>query len=232
MKLGLLVPQISTDIASAVRFAQECEEFDVDGVFAFDHRRAPGNETKTCLPIFPTLDAVASATSHITVGSCIARVDNIGTDRVVDNFAALRQVCGPRLFTGLGFGDRVTAREDEEAGVPRLDWPSRLSLLNEVCGRLSAEGHDVWLASKSPEVGEIAGSHGAGVLLWDPPIEHLAGREGSRFAWAGLLDRDEASATRQVAFIRSTGASWAICGMEGGLSAPGTIQAVLRAARS
>jgi alkanesulfonate monooxygenase SsuD/methylene tetrahydromethanopterin reductase-like flavin-dependent oxidoreductase (luciferase family) len=192
VKVGLILPLFSGDAERVLSFAGRAEELGFDGVFAFDHLFPPGNDPeRPVLEAFAMLGAVAARTSHISVGTLVARVALRDAGMLAKLAAALDDASGGRMILGVGAGDTGNDLEHRIYGIPAQSRSERRTHLEETVRCVRALlGGGRWPGGSL--VAAMAGPllpppRGGGPPLWvggsSDRVVRLAAREA--YAWNG-----------------------------------------------
>lgn len=206
VKVGLTLPQFGADVGAVRAAVEQAEAVGVDGVFVFDHLWPIGNPDGTVLHSTPLLGFLAAVTDRLVVGSLVARVGIVPDAVLVNQFASLHRMLGPRLVAGLGTGDRLSAAENRAYGIAYPPAQERLDRLDRVAGDLAGAGIEVWVGGRSAAVRTVAATRAAALNVWaatpaqvEVEAADLRSRSGDRpvgITWGGqvLIGWDDAHA--------------------------------------
>src|SRR5579871_1192248 len=113
MKIGVTVPTFTEDADAPLRAASAAERAGLNGVFAFDHLWPMGSPGRPALWSFGVLAAIGARTTHLAIGTLVARVGLMPDEDLLAAFAALADVAGgERVIAGVGTGDHMSAPEN------------------------------------------------------------------------------------------------------------------------
>jgi alkanesulfonate monooxygenase SsuD/methylene tetrahydromethanopterin reductase-like flavin-dependent oxidoreductase (luciferase family) len=187
MRVGLVLPLFSGDVAKVGAFARRAEDLGYDGGFAFDHFFPPGaSPDRPSLEAFTTLAALGASTERLALGTLVARAQLRPVGLLAKLAANVDLVSGGRLVLGLGTGDPIDRPEHEAFGFRNLSKPERRAHLAETIAALKAlfagerwDGGDFVPAMAGPLLPRPAGPAG-------PPI-WIGGQADEVVALAGRL---------------------------------------------
>jgi alkanesulfonate monooxygenase SsuD/methylene tetrahydromethanopterin reductase-like flavin-dependent oxidoreductase (luciferase family) len=131
MKLGLVLPVFTADVARPLGVAARAQGF--DAVFAADHVFPPGAPDRPAVEGFSLLAAVAAAHPGLGIGVLVTRAPMRPAGILAKLAAGLDHVSGGRAILGLGLGDASGRLEHEALGVPYPPIRERAELLEETC---------------------------------------------------------------------------------------------------
>jgi alkanesulfonate monooxygenase SsuD/methylene tetrahydromethanopterin reductase-like flavin-dependent oxidoreductase (luciferase family) len=187
MRIGLVLPLVSSDAGRVLSFARRAEELGFDGLFAFDHLFPPGAPAgRPCFEAYATLAAVSAVTGSVTIGTLVTRAVLRSAGMLGKQAVALDDVSDGRFVLGIGTGDRLSEAEHVAFGLPFLGRQAGVEHLAETVRALRA------LFRGEPFVGGPHVPPIAGPLL--PPPRTAAGPPiwigGSSAAAARLAARE------------------------------------------
>jgi hypothetical protein len=213
LKIGITLPSFAHSAAPVLARAREAEEAGIDGVFAFDHLWPGDDRSRPALSLYPTLGAVAAATTTIRVGSLVARLGLVPDEVVLESLLTLSELSGGRLVAALGVGDAKSRSENRAYGIA---WPppeARRASLARIIGGLAGAGIEAWVGATGAATLAVARDAGATVNLWEADLGRLRSEAGrGPTTWAGPLPREPGAAADRLSELSSAGASWAIWG--------------------
>ncbi|MHB8463669.1 MAG: hypothetical protein ACYDH6_05975 [Acidimicrobiales bacterium] len=231
MRVGIMLPTFTTDLAAALDVARVAESGDLDGVFAFDHLWPMGSPGRPALWSFSVLGAIAAVTERVAMGPLVARIDLLPEDELVRAFTTLAAIVGrTRVIATLGAGDNLSAQENLAYGLAREPVAARLAMIGRVADRLRGEHIETWIGGGSPRVAALADAHADAHNVWGVDggvITTL--REGDGhvpLTWAGQVligrDEDEVAALRARFGMRDGLVSGTVAQVASHLGALGT----------
>lgn len=219
LKVGVLLPQFTSDREVFVDGIRRAEAAGFDSVWVFDHLwPLGGNKERPILECWIALAYAAAATTHITIGTLVTRSTLRHPALLAKMAATVAAVAPGRLVVGVGSGDRASRPENEAFGLPYLAGTDRTdqlaSTLEVLCSYLRDE-----VVSHSDRFVTIAGlpasPRGSRASVWvggrSRALLEVAGRLADGWnAWGCNVDEfDEAAATvRSVAGSRPVELSW------------------------
>lgn len=122
MRIGLVLPMATGDVARVLGFARRAEQLGFDGLFAFDHLFPPGAASdRPSLEAYATLAAVAASTSHVRIGTLVTRASLRPAGILAKQAVTLDDASAGRFVLGIGTGDDVSRAEHEAFGLPLLE---------------------------------------------------------------------------------------------------------------
>ncbi len=212
MRLGVLLPTFVDDVAATFDAADAAADAGLDGVFAFDHLWPMGSPTRPALAPFPVLAAVAARHGALCVGPLVARVGLVGTDHLVELFAALEALAPGRVVAALGTGDKLSLAEEDAYGLTRRGADERRAMM-----RATAEGlagvTPVWIGAGQAQTNALARDVGATLNLWGTDADAVAAEAvNGPVSWAGPLGEDPRARLDDLA---GAGATWAVATQAG-----------------
>ncbi len=196
VKVGLTLPSFQSDPERVLAIARAAEDAGLDGVFAFDHLfRQRGDATdaerRPALELLTMTAAAAAATTHIAVGTLVARSTLRPPGMLRAALDTLARIAPGRIIAGLGAGDDESVAEDTAFGVlpadpsPTPDGPAhddlgayRVARLEATVDATAGRDYPVWVAGRSPAAMRIA-TRADGWNLWG----------GTPAAFAAAADR-------------------------------------------
>lgn len=220
MRIGVTLPSFSNDAHAVLAAAEAAEAAGLHGVFSFDHLWPMGQPERPALSAFPTLAAVAAATSRIHLGTLVARISLLPDELLVASMLGLRAIAGDRLIAGLGTGDQKSADEHRRYGLAYLGATARRESLAQVAAQLTDAGVHCWIGAGRRDVNETARAAGLTLNFWGVAPEKIRQEsQGGPTTWAGPLPKvvDEAAATLRQ--LEEAGSSWVVWGWPSSLSA-------------
>lgn len=200
LKLGVTLPQFTSDPAQVVDAARRAESLGLDSAWVFDHFwPLSGGKKRPALEGWTTLAFLAAATNRIGVGTLVTR-STIRQPAVLAKMAAtVAEIAPGRLTVGLGSGDAQSRDENEAFGAPYFAGRRRVAQLVSCAEVLHSAWHEppvtmrddfvsieglamlprppvpprLWLAGRSPGIIEAAGRLGDGWNGWGGKAENL-----------------------------------------------------------
>jgi alkanesulfonate monooxygenase SsuD/methylene tetrahydromethanopterin reductase-like flavin-dependent oxidoreductase (luciferase family) len=212
VKLGITLPQFRDDVDASLAVAQAAEGSGLDGVFAYDHlfRRDAKGARRSAIEMFALMGAVAAETTHVVVGSLVARATLRPPAVLANGFDTLARILGPeRLLVAIGAGDVQSEEENETFGLEFGTVADRVAALRAAVDAARDRGYPVWVGGSAPAVREVAAAHadgwnrwGAGPYLLHEQAANLrasAARSPFTVSWGGLVvlaDEDDEAAAK------------------------------------
>jgi alkanesulfonate monooxygenase SsuD/methylene tetrahydromethanopterin reductase-like flavin-dependent oxidoreductase (luciferase family) len=194
LKVGVILPMFSGDMAKVMAAARSAESLGFDGVFAFDHFFPPGGSPdRPALEAFTTLAAVAAATERVRLGTLVTRAVLRPPGLLAKMMSTIDLISGGRTILGIGTGDPIDLPEHHAFGFPNLSVRERRAHLAETVAALKAlfegrtyeggehvppmtgpllpppvqrGGPPVWIGAQSDEVVAMAGRLADGWNGW------------------------------------------------------------------
>jgi len=211
MKVGILLPLFTDDLASALWFADKAEVGGLHGVFAYDHLWPIGRRESPAFAPFPVLAAVLSQTRSLTVGPLVARVGLVANDVLLHQFLALKALGEGRVLAPLGLGDGLSEAENEAYGILRAPIGERRAQMTELLEELHRQDIPTWVGGSGPKTVALARAHGAAVNLWSTPVEIVAEHaQRGEVTWAGPLPNETDEMEVLLDALADAGASWVV----------------------
>lgn len=227
VRLGVTLPQFTADGDAFARAALHAEELGLDSVWVFDHLwPLSGGRERPVLESWTALSYLAAGTENIGLGTLVTR-STLRHPAVLGKMAATVAVIAPgRLTVAVGSGDEASRDENESFGIPYFAESDRLdqfestvtTLLDYLSGRsvsrrdrfvtlnelppspIPEDRPAIWVAGRSDDALEIAGTHGDGWNGWGGTPErfaqdaagvaeyaHAAGNRAVELTWGGLV---------------------------------------------
>ncbi|HVE93776.1 MAG TPA: LLM class flavin-dependent oxidoreductase [Acidimicrobiales bacterium] len=174
MKLGITVPQFSSDAARAVAAAERAEAAGIDGVFCFDHLWPMGRPGQPALHGMTLLSALAARTTRVDVGMLVARIGVVPDLVLLRMFETIHHLASGRLIAGMGVGDHKSSDEDAAAGVRRETPARRFERAAALADQLRPRGITTWIAGRSATALATASAHADAVNFWGSPFDEVA----------------------------------------------------------
>ena len=236
VRIGVTLPQFTEDAQTFLSSAGRAEDLGLDSIWVFDHLwPLSGGKGRPILEGWTSLAWLAGATSTIGVGTLVTR-SSLRHPGLLSKMAATVAAIAPgRLTITIGSGDELSRAENEAFGIPYYEEGDRIDQLagtvktvkdffaqDEVTrsekfvrlDRLPASPRPerapaVWVAGRSDDALEVAGTYGDGWNGWAGTIERFAqdalrvgefaaaaGDRPIELTWAGLvvLGEDDAAA--------------------------------------
>ena len=214
IKLGVTLPQFTSDRERLVDAAQAAEDLGLDSMWVFDHLWPLGGPKER--PIYEgwtTLAYLASRTGRIQMGTLVSR-STLREPALVAKMAATIEAIAPgRLVFAIGSGDELSRAENEAFGIPYVGGGDRVpqliaalecvkECLHEPIADIDTAYHrierlptsprplappPIWVGGRSPEVLAAAGASCNGWNAWAATPEDFE-REG-RIVRAAAGDR-------------------------------------------
>lgn len=122
LRFGISVFPHPLDWQEFIRIGQRCEEFGMDGYFAFDHPMDRGDS-------WTALTALAMATTTLRLGTSVSCIYYRNPYMLARLAADVDRLSGGRVIIGLGIGDKV--EEFAQMGIPFPPAPERLRNMEE-----------------------------------------------------------------------------------------------------
>ena len=139
VKVGVILPMFSGDMAKVLAAAGEAEKLGFDGAFAFDHFFPPGAPAdRPALEAFTTLAAVAAATKRVAIGTLVTRAVLRPAGLLAKMAATLDLISEGRMILGIGTGDPIDLPEHHAFGFPNLSAGHRRAHLAETVAAIKA----------------------------------------------------------------------------------------------
>ncbi|NNN08253.1 MAG: LLM class flavin-dependent oxidoreductase [Acidimicrobiaceae bacterium] len=217
MKLGVLLPTFRDTVEDSLRVAQRCEEFGIDGVFAYDHLWPMGSPTRPSFAPFPVLAAVAARHPSLHVGPLVARVGMVGPVHLIEQFRSLAALAPGRVIAALGTGDVKSRDELVGYGLKVTSADQRRSEL-ELVARALRDEMMVWIGAGAEATNALARQLEVVLNVWNVDTDQIAtlATQGP-VTWAGTL---RGNLDGLLDELRFAGAKWAVF-------APGVDEAAL-----
>lgn len=213
MKLGLVLPVFTADVARPLEVADHAAGF--DGVFAADHVFPPGRPDRAAVEAFSLLSAVAAAHPGLGVGVLVTRASMRPAGILAKLAAGLDHLSDGKAVLGLGLGDASGRLEHEALGIPYPPIDERAQLLEETALALRAlfagtgwagggrvppvpgpllppAGPPVWIGGASDRVLGVAARAADGWNGWGLSAEAFASRVRDLARRAADAGRDPA----------------------------------------
>lgn len=206
MKLGVTLPQFSSDPDVFLDGARRAEAAGLDSVWVFDHLwPLSGGKERPVLEGWSALAHVAAATSRVTIGTLVTR-SSLRHPALLAKMAATAAAVAPgRLVVGIGSGDELSRPENEAFGLPHYEGKQRVGQLGSTVeavttalrlGEVSLHDDfvslerlvlspqarpapEIWVGSWAPEALELAGRRAQGWNGWMGSPERF-GRAAAR----------------------------------------------------
>jgi alkanesulfonate monooxygenase SsuD/methylene tetrahydromethanopterin reductase-like flavin-dependent oxidoreductase (luciferase family) len=122
LRFGISIFPHPLDWQEFIRIGQRCEEFGMDGYFAFDHPMDRGDS-------WTALTALAMATTKLRLGTSVSCIYYRNPYMLARLAADVDRLSGGRVIVGLGIGDKI--EEFAQMGIPFPDAPMRLRNMEE-----------------------------------------------------------------------------------------------------
>lgn len=207
MKIGVILPTFRDDARDAFDVAARCEEFGIDGVFAYDHLWPMGSPLRPSLAPFPVLAAVAARHASLHVGPLVARVGMVATSHLVGQFRTLAAVAPSRVVAAIGTGDAKSRDELEAYGLAYPSADARRELVAGAARALRDE-MPVWIGAGAPATNDLARELGVALNLWDADLASTSALAATgAVTWAGPAREDLPG---WLSHLESAGVSWAV----------------------
>ena len=207
MKLGVLLPTFRDNARDAFDVAQEAEQAELDGVFAFDHLWPMGSPKRPALAPFPVLAAISSLCPSLYLGPLVARVGLAGTEKLVEQFETLHVLAPGRVIAALGTGDKLSRAEQLAYDLGYPSASDRRQLLRDAIVALSPT-MEVWCGAGSKETDQLARDLGVVINLWGKETSVVRDvARGGLVSWAGPLNENTAQTLDE---LEEAGATWAV----------------------
>lgn len=213
--MGVTLPQFTDDAESFVASAQRAESLGLDSLWVFDHLwPLSGGKDRPILEGWTALSWLTGATDRAGIGTLVTR-SSLRHPAVLAKMAASAASAAPgRLTVAIGSGDEMSRVENEAFGIPYYEGPDRIEQLESTVRVLrdSFEKEEItvrdkfvsierlpvsprpspkptlWVAGRSDDALEIAGTYGDG---WN--------------GWAGTPERFAQDALKVTEFAASSG---------------------------
>ncbi len=188
MKLGVTLPQFTSDPYRFLGAAKRAEDCGLDSIWVFDHLwPLSGERERPILECWSALTSAALATERIGVGTLVLRA-SLRKPLVLAAMArSLAAIVPGRLTFGVGSGDALNRSENDAYDIPFYEGATRYEQLETTVQTLRAElGHadsgtsplvlpagpvvqspsPVWVGGLGREVRSIAGRSADGWNCW------------------------------------------------------------------
>lgn len=230
IKLGVTLPQFTKDRERFLDGVARAEAAGLDSVWLFDHLwPLSGGKERAILEGWTALAYVAARTTNIGVGTLVTR-STLRRPALLGKMAATVAALAPgRTTIGVGSGDHMSRRENEEFGYEYFAADQRFAQFASTVRALRSYLHEdvvaqtddfisltglptsprptpppLWIAGRSTPMLEIAGRYGDGWNGW--------GGTPESFARDAALVRDAAGVRR----VELTWAGLAVMGRDDG----------------
>lgn len=226
IKIGVMLPTFAATSGPAIEAARRADTVGLHGVFAYNHIWPLGQPGKPAIWPFPLLGAVAASTTHVALGTLVARVGITPIDVLLGELFSLDVLSGGRLVAGVGTGDALSHDEHVAYGLPYAPTADRRAHLGEVVARLTEGGVATWVGGGGPKTRDLARSLGATVNLWSATPGEVA-REAALgpVSWGGRWPGGLDPAAELINELGEAGATWAV------FTWPGSAEQVAAAAQ-
>lgn len=213
--VGVTLPQFTDDAESFVASVQRAESLGLDSLWVFDHLwPLSGGKNRPILEGWTALSWLTGATDRAGIGTLVTR-SSLRHPAVLAKMAASVACAAPgRLTVAIGSGDEMSRGENEAFGIPYYEGPDRIEQLESTvrvlrsfldCEEVTVRDDFVsierlpvsprppskprlWVAGRSDDALEIAGTYGDG---WN--------------GWGGTPERFAQDALRVTEFAASSG---------------------------
>lgn len=130
IKLGVTLPQFTSDRERLVDSAQAAEELGLDSMWVFDHLWPLGGpKTRPIYESWTTLAYLAVKTHRIQIGTLVSR-STLREPALLAKMAATLEAIAPgRLVIAIGSGDELSRAENEAFGIPYVGGEDRVPQL-------------------------------------------------------------------------------------------------------
>ncbi|MBW4030539.1 MAG: LLM class flavin-dependent oxidoreductase [Acidobacteria bacterium] len=207
MKLGVILPTFRDDVDDAFEVAAQCDEFGIDGVFAYDHLWPMGSPTRPSLAPFPVLAAIAARHPTLHVGPLVARVGMVATAHLVTQFRTLAAVAPGRVVAAIGTGDAKSRDELEAYGLNYANADARRELVAQTALVLRDE-MPVWIGAGATPTNDLARELGVALNVWDTDLATTTSLVAhGTVTWAGPA---RAELPAWVSQLDAAGVQWAV----------------------
>ncbi|MDQ4145366.1 MAG: LLM class flavin-dependent oxidoreductase [Actinomycetota bacterium] len=240
MLFGVTLPQFTKDPETFASAASRAETLGLDSVWVFDHLwPLSGGKDRSILEGWTSLSWLAAATKDIGIGTLVTRSSLRHPAVLTKMIASVAQTAGGRLTVTIGSGDELSRGENEAFGIPyhggegRIDQlTSTVKVVTELLQHREVTLEDdyvslrslplsprpspnpaIWVAGRSDDALEIAGSLAKGWNGWGSSSERFAqdalrvtefadaaGHREVELTWAGLvvIGEDDAAARAKL----------------------------------
>lgn len=209
MKVGITLPQFRDEPETAIALARRADEAGLDGVFVFDHLWPIGRPDRPAMHSLAMLGALAADTTHIGIGSLVARVGLMPDVVLVNALLSVHRISGGRFIGGLGVGDHLSRAENEAFGVAFAPAEERVEALVTCARQLKAQGVPVWVGGTSQRMHDIAVTESIPLNLWGVDVARIAATDGVEVTWAGQVE-PEVDVAAHLRALQDAGATWAV----------------------
>ena len=156
VRAGLTLPSFVDDPEIALTVARAAEDAELDGVFVYDHLwRGDPPDRRPALECFTLFGAVAAETSHVKIGTLVARATLRPPATLANEFSTANRVSAGRLLAGIGAGDSQSRAENVAFGLEFGTMADRIEALHEAVRASTGRGFPVWVGGKAAQVREI-----------------------------------------------------------------------------
>lgn len=208
--VGLTLPSFVEDPARVFAVAAAADASGLDAVFAYEHlfRVARDGGRRPAQDLWATMGALAVSTTHVRIGSLVARATLRPAAVMAHGFATLARIAPERVVAVLGAGDHESRAENEEFGLAFGTLDDRLAALDDAVSAVRGAGVETWIGGTHPRVlAAVAGADGWNRWAGDPAqfaaerSTVVAARPGAVCTWGGLvvLADDDATAAAKAA---------------------------------
>jgi alkanesulfonate monooxygenase SsuD/methylene tetrahydromethanopterin reductase-like flavin-dependent oxidoreductase (luciferase family) len=216
LRLGVTLPQFTSQGPAAVEAARRAEAAGLDSVWAFDHLwPLSGGKERPVLESWTSVAFLTQCTERIRVGTLVTR-SSLRNPRLLAHMAAtVAQLAPGRVVVAIGSGDARSAPENAAFGIPYLAGSERyaqlaatVEVVTATLRSADAPAPEVWVGGRSPAILRLAGRVGDGWNGWGGDVPGLAadvaavraaaGGRRLELSWGGIavLGRDDEEAAR------------------------------------
>jgi alkanesulfonate monooxygenase SsuD/methylene tetrahydromethanopterin reductase-like flavin-dependent oxidoreductase (luciferase family) len=130
VKLGVTLPQFTSDPGHLLQAALRAEEVGLDSVWLFDHMwPLSGGKERPILEQWSTLAYLAARTERVTIGTLVTRTSLRHPALLAKMAATVATIARGRFVVTLGSGDSLSRGENDAFGLPYYGGDRRVDQL-------------------------------------------------------------------------------------------------------